>query len=325
MYWIIGFIALAAFLAGAFITAKLTHNERVANIAICIAFWLILPFALPFKAKSSGLVSKSIYGWLLAVFSPIGIGLCLIIDLLAAFIISLNKSVSYEELPFTAREEIAAIAEIADFPEFEYVAHSHDGWDGTNFTQNRFKNAAEVEKLFDKLKSKMADPDNVFWTRIPLSDKKDIDFFGCSEIYVCLRGWDVRHSRSPKGITHNAQVKMAIGKKAFTIRETDCLPWNMDFYSSADNLSQLTGVAFPKYEIVNVEYMSGVDPSFEATLKLDKKPSKKFLSTIQQAENWNLEANGNYHFHLSDRKGDLWEDITINPQSRIVKLSVSSH
>ena len=325
MYWIIGFIALAAFLAGAFITAKLTHNERVANIAICIAFWLILPFALPFKAKSSGLISKGIYGWLLAIFSPIGIGFCLIIGLLTAFLISLNKSISYEDLPFTAREDIAAIVEIADFPEFEYIAHSHDGWNGTNFTQNRFKNTAEVEKLFDNLKTKMADQDNVFWSCLPLSDKKDLEFFGCSEIYVCRRGWDVRHSRSPKGIGHNAQVQLSIGKKAFTIRETDCLPWNMEYYSRADSLSKLTGVAFPKYEVVNVEYMSGIDPAFEATLKLDKRPSKKLLNSIQQTENWKLEADGKYHFHLSDRKGDLWEDIIVDPQSRLVKLSISSH
>lgn len=322
MYWIIGFFAV---LIGAFITAKLSHNERTANIAMCIALWLILPFALPFKAKSSGLVSKSIYGWLLAIFSPIGIGICLIIGLLTAFMISLYKSVPYEELPFTAREEIAAITEIADFPEFEYIAHSHDGWDGTNFTQNRFKNAAEVEKLFDKLKSKMADPDNVFWTSIPLSDKKDLDFFGCSEIYICKRGWDARHSRSPKGIDFNAQVQLAIGKKAFTIRETDCLTWDMEYYSCADSLSKLTGVAIPKFEMVNIQYWSGIDPAFEAILKLDKNPSKKLIKTIQTAKNWKLEDNGKYHFHLSDRKGDLWEDITVDPQSRLVKLSVSSH
>ena len=319
------FIAFLGFLLGAFLTAKLSHNERVANIALCVGLWLILPFALPFKAKSYGLINKSIYAWLLVLFSPIGIGICIILALSIAYIVALSKTVPYEKLSFTSREEIAAIAEMPDFPEFEYLTHSHDGWNGSNYIENRFKDTTAVVKFLGKLQSKVSEAENVYWTRVPLTSKKDKKFFGCDEIYICKRGWDIKYSRSPKGIKHNAHVSLHVGKNAFTVRESVCWVWDMDYYSSADSLSKLTGTSFPKYDVVNLEYWDGIDPAFEAILKLDKKPTKKILNAIQKAENWRLDEDGTYHFHLSDRKGDLWEDITIDPQSRIVKMSVSTH
>lgn len=302
--------------------ANLMHKKRVADISTCFLFWTIFPFVLPFKAKKKQLISKQIYGWILVLLSPLFVLTYLFFGICAY----MDRSISFEELPFTSREEIAAITEIEDFPEFEYLKNNRDGWSGVIFIQNKFK-GDDITLLLKKVESKLTDKENVFWSTVVLSKEEDKDFFGCNEIYACKRGWNTQYMEGPDGVEKSSQVEIYIGKKAFNIRIEDCRVWDLEYYSNSDSLSVLTGVNFPNYEIVNLSYFGDtIDPLWTAILKLDKKPGKSFIQSLTNSKGWNKNDDGTYHFYCADRNGkDLWEEITIDPKSRLVELHVSTH
>lgn len=302
---------------------RLLHKNFAAKVSECVLWWIIGPILLPSKAKKLGVIRKSVYGWLLVLLSPIAI----FTYILFAFFIDFNKPLPYDKLPYTSHEDIVAITEIADFPEFEYITNTRDDFEGINYTENRFKNEKDVEKLFLEIESKLIEKEKIFWSKDSLSTNEDKEFFGSDIVYICKRGWDTLYTTVPKGIEEEGQVRIVIGKKTFTLKDEACICWNLDYYSNADSLSKLTGVQFPKYEIVNLYYFKAfIDHSWDAILKLDKKPSKAFIQSIQKNNHWKKQDDGTYHFHMSDRGGrNLWEDITIDPKSRIVKLSVSTY
>lgn len=301
------------------VVAKLMHKERVADIATCFVLWTISPFSLPSKAKDKGLITRRIYSWVLVVLSPLFILGYLFLGIVA----SVEKPLSDEEQAFTSREEIAAITEIENFPTFEQIKHQRYGWDDTNYAENRFEYEEEVALLFAEIEAKLADEDNIYWSAHPLNEE-DREFFGCDKVYVCKRGW----CDSPEGVEHdNRQVRISIGKKRFTVRDEACSAWDLDYYSNPDSLSMLTGVRFPEYDIVNLSYFGqSIDPSWDATLMLDKKPSRGLIESLRKSEQWTLDDDGRYHFKCVDRGGrDLWEDIIVDPKSRLMQLSVCTH
>ena len=327
---IIVIIAIAAVCGLSLITyivAKAMNKGKLADIAMCVLLWTVAPIALPVKARKCGLISKMSHGWLLAFLSPFTLIVCIVIALVVVFYIGISQPFTYDDLLFKSRQEIAAITEIQNFPEFEYIRHSHNNWDGSTFAENRFTDEAKAEAFYAKIGEKAFGKDNVYWSKQSISDKENQEFFGSSEVYVCRRGWNTPYTKGPKGIGKNSkQVVIAIGKKAFTVRDCDCLPWNMDFYSSPDSLSKITGISFPKYKIVNVNFSGAErDPWFKATLELNSKPDKSLIRSILNADKWEAQDDGKYHFFLEDRKGDLWEEIILDPTSRYIELSVNQH
>lgn len=299
--------------------AKLMHKERVADISTCFLLWTVFPFALPAKAKEKGFITKKIYSWILVLLSPVFI----LIYVFWGIVASVDRPSPDEERAFTSREEIVAITGIETFPTFEQQKYKKNGWDGTNYAEYKFAYEEDVELLFAEIEARLADEGNVFWSAHSLKEE-DKEFFGGDNVYVCERGW----CESPEGVGHdNRQVRIAIGKKRFIVRDEACRAWNLDYYSSPDSLSVLTGVDFPSYDIVNLSYFGqSIDPSWDATLLLDKRPSKAFIQSLRSSELWTREEDGKYHFRCTDRGGrDLWEDVFVDPDSRLVKLSVSTY
>ena len=92
-------------------------------------------------------------------------------------------------------------------------------------------------------------------------------------------------------------------------------------------MSVLTSVNFPDYEIVDLYYYGDtIDPFWNAKLKLNKKPSQAFIQSLKTSEHWTKEDDGTYHFRATDRGGiDLWEEITVDPNSKFINLHVSTH
>lgn len=299
---------------------KLLHKDFAVKVSKCVLWWIIWPILLPSKAKELGVISKSVYGWILALLSPIAI----LIYILVAFFLNINKPLPYDELLFTSHEDIVAITEIADFPEFEYVTNTREDFGDVNYTENRFKNEEDAEKLFLEIESKLMDKENIFWSKDSLWANEDKERFGSDIVYVCERGWDTLYTNAPKGIKEERQVQIVVGKKIFTLKDEVCIYSDLDYYSNADSLSKLTGVQFPKYKIVNLNssFNGFHDPSLRATLILDKKPSWAFIQSIKKAEHWEKQDDGTYKFHMLDSS---WRGITIDPKSRIVELSVSTY
>ena len=54
------FIAFLGFLLGAFLAAKLSHNERVANIALCVQ-WYLQQLVSPLPFSSSGVFTENLF------------------------------------------------------------------------------------------------------------------------------------------------------------------------------------------------------------------------------------------------------------------------
>lgn len=295
---------------------KLFHKNFAVKICKCIILWLLIPFILPFKTKKWEVINRKVYAWLLALFSPFFISVFFIV----IFVLNLNKPLHYEELSFTSREEIAAITEIEDFPEFEYINNTRDGMDDITWIRNKFKDEEKVMQLIAKIESKLAEQENVFWIKDTIGDSESKAFFGTDIVYVCKRGWDALLMEKPKDIEEGySLVTIAVGKKAFVITYEGSYIFNEEYYSNPDSLSKRIGIAFPEYKVVNVlgcPIWISQDPAWSMTLKLDRKPSKAFIQAIENAEHWEKLDDGRYCFE------DDGLSVIVNPKNRIVEMSI---
>lgn len=320
---IIFIITIVLLVLAAKVVANVLTNKKIANIVECALWWMTLSIVFPFRAKSLGIIHKKIYSWLLILISPVAIITYIVVYMIATS----NAPLPYEKLLFTSREEIAAITEIDDFPEFEYINNDRDDWDGITWTRNKFKNKDDSKLLIEKIERKLSEEENYLWYKDDLLESEK-EFFGGDSIYVLDRGWlDTSYMECPKGIKENwAQVRIAIGEKAFVVRYAGCFPWDLEYYSNPDSLSILTGVKIPDYKFVNFWYsVVGPDSGWSAVLELESKPSKAFLKSLDKSDKWKKLDDGGYKFYSEDRKGYLWEYVYVDPKSKFMELIVDTH
>jgi hypothetical protein len=309
------------------IVARAKRWKKYGDIAECAVWWHTFSFMLPYKAKKMGVISNKIWAWLLVLISPLA-WIVYTIIFLCILAVNLNKPLEYDELPFKTKEDMCALTGFEEFPEFEYMGNSKDGWDGIVWTEFRFSDEKSAEVLMQQIEAELKNEDNIFWSKDSLRKEEDKKFFGCEVVYVIERGWDSIYIEGVQEMKEKfTQVRMCIGEKGFALRHMRNWGGNLDYYSNVDSLSALTGVAFHEYKMVNLGYNNYfVDSGWRATLKLNTKPSKTFINAIKNSPNWEQTEDGCYHFHQSDRSGqDLWEDIIVNPKNKVVHLSVSNH
>ena len=309
------------------IVARAKGWKKYGDIAECAVWWHTFSFMLPYKAKKMGVISNKIWAWLLVLISPLA-WIVYTIIFLCILAVNLNKPLEYYELPFKTKEDMCALTGFEEFPEFEYMGNSKDGWDGIVWTEFRFSDEKSAEVLMQQIEAELKNEDNIFWSKDSLRKEEDKKFFGCEVVYVMERGWDSIYIEGAQEMKEQfTQVRMCIGEKGFALRHMRNWGGNLDYYSNVDSLSAMTGVAFPEYKMVNLGYNNYfVDSGWRATLKLNTKPSKTFINAIKNSPNWEQTEDGCYHFHQSDRSGqDLWEDIIVNPKNKVVHLSVSNH
>lgn len=295
------------------VVSKLMRKNFAAKVSECILWWSLFPILLPFRAKKLKVISKDVYAWTLALLSPLIVSIVLVV----AMHIKLHR-------PSITREEIVAITEIADFPEFEY--HCYSTPLGMVLSEGYcFKNDEDVERLFEKIDSLIADDTNSFWSKDTLTNIENIVYYGSEIVYTYNRSWDSLYINETKEVKVPRIARITIGKDVFTFAERHCSKWNLDYYSNVDNLRLLTGVEIPQYTVINIDYNDYcfMGHTWCATLKLDEKPNDKLVQTIQKDEKWEKLNNGTYTFCVEDREGqDLWERVTIDPNSNIAKLNV---
>lgn len=305
------------------IAARLFKKETLGNACKCLLSWLTLFFLFPYLAQKAGFIKNKVVGWIIALIAPP----LLVLYCLVYGLSTMDNPLPYEKLQFTSKEEIEAITEISNFPEYEYLNNVHDGWNGVTYTRNLFKNENDVNTLLNILKSKIDDEENIYWHKDSLYNKEDREFFGCDEVYICDRGWDSLYVVPPTNIeSYDIHVRVVVGKKGFTVKPESCYTGGIHEYAIPDSLYNLTGVRFPKYKIVNCCFHDMfVDWAWDATMKLDNYPSKEFIRDIEKADHWQKKDDGTYEFAMSDRKGDLWERMCVDPKSKIVTISYSTH
>lgn len=295
------------------VVSKLMRKNFAAKVSECILWWSLFPILLPFRAKKLKVISKDVYAWTLAFLSPLIVSIVLVV----AMHIKLHR-------PSITREEIVAITEIADFPEFEY--HCYSTPLGMVLSEGYcFKNDEDVERLFEKIDSLIADDTNSFWSKDTLTNIENIVYYGSEIVYTYNRSWDSLYINEAKEVKVHRIARITIGKDVFTFAERHCSKWNLDYYSNVDNLRLLTGVEIPQYTVINIDYNDYcfMGHTWCATLKLDEKLSDELVQTIQKDEKWEKLNNGTYTFCVEDREGqDLWECVTIDPNSNIAKLNV---
>lgn len=306
------------------IVARIMGNKKWGDIAECIQWWNLIPFVLPFRAKKLGVISKRIYAWLLVMVSPIFIFIYAVIIGYTVY----YTSITPRTIHFKTKNDIAALTEIAEFPEIEYLKHSHDNWEGHTWTEHKFLDTNSVDGLIREIELNIASGENVYWRKDSVQRQEDKDFFGGKYVYVMERAWDSIYTEMPKGTgLEHANVRVVVGKKALTIKEMPCGWGNLEYYSNRDSLSALCGVPFPEYKVVNLWANNyAIDSGWGATLKLASKPGRAFINAIRKNPQWERTAEGTYHFHMSGRGGrDLWEDIYVDPNSKLVKVNVSTY
>ena len=295
------------------IVSKLMRKDFAAKVSECILWWGLFPVVLPFRAKKLKVISKDVYAWMLALLSPFIVSIVLAV---AMYVKSHRPSITHEE--------IVAITEIADFPEFEY--HCYSTPLGMVFSEGYcFKNEENVLRLFEKIDSLIANGESTFWSKDTLINIENIEYYGSEIVYTYNRSWDSMYIEEAKEVKVPRIARITIGKDEFDFAERHCCKWDIDYYSNVNILSLLTGVEFPQYTIVNIDCndYDFMRHTWCATLKLDEKPSDDLIQTIQKDENWNKLNNGTYIFRVEDREGqDLWECVTIDPNSDIAKLNV---
>lgn len=295
------------------VVSKLMRKDFAAKVSEYILWWSLFPILLPFRAKKLKVISKDVYAWLLTLLSPFIVSIVLAV---AMYVKSHRPSITHEE--------IVAITEIADFPEFEY--HCYSTLLGMVLSEGYcFKNDEDVERLFEKIDSLIADDANVFWSKDTLRNIENIEYYGSEIVYTYNRSWDSMYIEETKEVKVPRIARITIGKDVFDFAEHHCCKWDIDYYSNVNILRLLTGVAFPQYTIVNIDYNDYyfMRHTWCATLKLDEKPSDELIQTIQKDGKWEKLNNGTYVFCVEDREGqDLWECVTIDPNSDIAKLNV---
>jgi len=303
------------------IVGHFMKRETMKNLGKCLATWTTLFFLLPVIAKRAGFINNILVGWIVALLAP---PLFVLYGLVYG-LWAINQPLPYDELRFTSHDEIAAITEIPDFPQFKYVRNSHDGWDGTTTTWNEFTDSIEVARLFAHLDSIVGDKDNIYWSRDTLFND---DLKTVKEVfYIYNRGWDGEYVKCPKGIKDSlTQVSMQVYHDGFIITPEPYWTGGIEDYANPGTLNKITGVDFPSLEFVNAQFNDYfVDAGWNATAKMKYEPSTKFISELKSADNWTEQKDGTFTFHLVDRDGDLYEDITVDPDSRFVKFSRSTH
>ena len=296
------------------IVSKLMRKDFAAKVSECILWWSLFPFVLPFRARKSGVIRKPIYAWLLTLLSPF--------VFIIMFIVTIHIKM---QLPDITHKDVVAITGITDFPEFEYRHYYSIPLGITLFEGYCFKNKEEVERFFEKIDSLIADDANSFWSKDTLTSIENIEYYGSEIVYTYNRSWDSMYIKEAKDVKVPRIARITIGKDVFTFAERHYGKWNLDYYSDVNILRLLTGVAFPQYTIVNIDYNDYyfMRHTWCATLKLDEKLSDDLIQTIQKDEKWEKLNNGTYIFCVEDRDGqDLWECVTIDPNSDIAKLNV---
>ena len=309
-------IVLATISVIALTVSKLIHKDSAAKVSECVLWWSLFPFVLPCRAKKLGIIRKSIYAWLLTLLSPF--------VTIIMFIVTIHIKM---KLPDITHKEVVAITEIADFPEFEYRHYYSIPLGMTLYEGYCFKNKEEVERLFERIESLIADGENTFWEKDTLRNIENIEYFGSDIVYTYNRSWDTVYTKNPESVKVPEITIITIGKDALYFDKCHCSKWNMDYYSNADSLSMLTGVSFPRYTVVNMDYndYSFARHSWCTTLQLNENPDEEFIQAIQKSEKWKRMNNGTYAFYVENREEqNLWECITIDPNSDIAKLNVGS-
>lgn len=288
--------------------AQLKGKDRVAHIAECVIWWMTVSLVLPSRLKKYGLIRRGVYRWGITLLSPAAIVTDIIIILVT--IAFYSPSLPYDELDFTSRNDIAAITEIPDFPEFEYRGNRPNSWDGTYVVQYRFKDEDAADKLFATLRQKCCTDDSIFWSQDSIGSE-----------YVCHRGWDGAYVPYPTGINKSAQVKIVIDRRGFTLKHEPAPMIYLEDLASPDNLQQFIGVRLPNYHFVNIHrnYMS-IDASTELTIRLNTLPSKALIRAIERNDKWTKRDDGTYRFELFSDEMQMYITAVLDPRSYYVTI-----
>ena len=306
-------VVLAAISFVALIVSKLMHKDSVAKVSECVLWWGVFPVVLPFRARKLGVLRKSIYVWLLTLLSPFVVSIVLDVTMCVKIY-----------LPDITHKDVVAITGITDFPEFEYRRYFIRF--GMPLSEGYFfKDETEAERLFEKIESLIADGENTFWTKDTIVNVENILRFDSDVVYTYNRSWDTMYMKASKDVKVPRIARITIGRDGLFFDERHDCKWGMDYYSNVDCLSLLTGVAFPRYMVVDMDYndYSFAGHSWCATLKFEEKPGDAFVQTVQETENWKKCDDGIYVFYVEDREGQgVWERITIDPDNCVAKLNV---
>ena len=289
-FWLIDWLVFRIYLG-----RKSDRYDRFYKLS---TLWLTLSYRLPKKMHKKG-TRQALLGVALMLVSPPAI-----VTFATGYGLYKTLSptpLSYEEITYKTREELAAITGLEDFPAFTYIRNEKDWFDGHVTVFYKFDKpltAAFTKKLaaLDK------EPEYCFW-------------HGDSLTFVMRRGWDGKYIKSPEEGLAADCIELLMGKQGFKITPIN-LSSHAEMLGDRKTLEKDTGVSFPKYKVVNYDGYEARDFQIVDYLLLDKKPSRDFILQLEKSPKWEKQEDGSFNCFLEGNNDS--RRITVNPDSRIV-------
>ena len=251
-------------------------TKRITDIIVCLFWWLTISLVFPFQARKRNLVKKRWLRILLTLASPAAI----ISFLLVWFIYHLGcySEIDSEDLLFKTRNDLVLLTGIHSFPEYELRVCWRDPFEGTICAKYKFSEKPTL-KFFEEVKERCADEKDLYWK----------DYLDSGSIFE--RGWYVGPMAKPADVfPDNVTVQVYVADNGFTIKY-DYQSFCFKGLSSQEELTDITSVDFPAFEIVNYSWHPvGPDAVAFMTLLLNEMPNKSFIHQLETK--WKLDSPG---------------------------------
>lgn len=319
LFWVFALVVVATlvFGLGIWCVSCLMGSARLRNVSRCMLSWVMLFPLFPRVARKAGFFKKHGIRWTVALLSPtLLLLLCFLVGMVCDYYqedqLCANKRLLVElgfvngveglgePYRMVTHEEVVALTEMANFPEFSYLEGSWLGGSGYGEWVFLFRDSVESVQWFEQLAHKVQAGDNLYWAEQPDGS------------YVFER----------------RRYSLHIKRRGFMMSEHQIYgtTW-LRHYADADSLLALTGVRFPKYHIVSYRDVEGV-PLWTTcvNIKLDSVPSEDFIASIEESGLWEKRGDGKYEFYtliphcFGTICADEWHRICVSTDSRLVTV-----
>lgn len=169
------FIFIALFIAA---VVTVLFNTKYKSWGACFLWWALFPFLLPWYAKKQGVINHKWKSRLLALLSPLGLYIILMILLFIAFCISVDRNENGvpSETPYHTAFDLQKATGV-EFPEVVQVdsVWHDDFWN--NYVRVKFVPKKPLTKKFFKKLDRACKEDSCCWR------KKEVDSCYYYDIY----------------------------------------------------------------------------------------------------------------------------------------------
>lgn len=163
VFFAIIFVFVALFIAA---VVTVLFKTKYKSWGACFLWWALFPFLLPWYAKKQGVIKHKWKSWLLAIVSPLGLYIILLIILFMAFCSSVDRNENGvpSETPYHTAFDLQKATGV-EFPDVVPVdSFWHDDF-CNNYVRVRFVPRKPLTKKFFKRLDRACKEDSCCWRK----------------------------------------------------------------------------------------------------------------------------------------------------------------